>query len=108
MRFSYRQKLLTTFAVVAALALAVPMAASAQELDTGSNPAGAQYGDQSQEFSGSKSPDSPPPTDPTASSAPRAIAGLPFTGVDVVWLASGAVVLLATGMLIRRQARARD
>ena len=105
MRIPYRQKVLTTFAVVAALALAVPAAASAQELGTSSSPTAAQYGDQSQEFSSGGSNTPPTSTDPSSS---RAIASLPFTGADLIVLASGAVVLLGAGLLLRRQARARS
>ena len=105
MRISYRQKLLPTFAVLAALALAVPAAAGAQELDTGSDPTAAQYGDQSQTFSGGG--DTPDSTDPLSPSSPRVISSLPFTGADLIWLVSGGVVLLATGLIVRRQARAR-
>lgn len=108
MRIPYRQKLLSTFAVVAALVLAVPAAASAQELDTGSSPTAAQYGDQSQEFSGGGNPpDSPPPPGSTDPSSSRAIASLPFTGADLTALAWGAVILLAAGFVLRRQARVR-
>jgi hypothetical protein len=109
MRIPYRQKLLSTFAVVLALALAVPAAASAQELGTSSNPTAAQYGDQSQvPFSGGNTP-APDSTDPdsTDPSSSRAIAALPFTGADLIVLASGAVVLLGAGFVLRRQAHAR-
>jgi hypothetical protein len=104
MRIPYRQKLLSTFAVVVALALAVPAAASAQELGTSSNPTAAQYADQSQvPFSGDSTP-APDSTDPSSS---RAIAALPFTGADLIVLASGAVVLLGAGFVLRRHAHAR-
>jgi len=104
MRISYRQKLLTTCALVAALAFALPAVATAQELGTSSSPTAAQYGDQSQEFSGGV--DTPPDsTDPSSS---RAVASLPFTGADLIWLASGAVVLLGAGFVLHRQARARS
>jgi hypothetical protein len=109
MRISYRQKLLTTFAAVAALAMAAPAAVVAQELGTSSSPTKAQYGDESRAFAGGgDTPDSNTPdsgsTDPSSS---RAIASLPFTGADLIALASGAGVLLAGGLVLRRQARAR-
>jgi hypothetical protein len=109
MRIPYRQKVLTTFAVLAALALAVPAAASAQELGTSSSPTAAQYEDQSQEFSagGNTPTPTPPDSGSTDPSSTRAIASLPFTGADLIVLASGAVVLLAGGFLLRRQARAQ-
>jgi hypothetical protein len=108
MRIPYRQKLLTTFAVVAALAMAAPAAASAQELGTSSSPSTAQYGDESRQYSGGgDTPDSPVPLASTDPSSTRAIAGLPFTGADLIWLASGAVVLLGAGAVLRRQTRAR-
>jgi hypothetical protein len=109
MRIPYRQKLLTTFAVVAALAMAAPAGVAAQQPGTSSSPTKAQYGDESLAFAGAAdTPDSSPPySGPTDPSSSRAIASLPFTGADLIALAAGAGFLLAGGLVLRRHARAR-
>jgi hypothetical protein len=100
MRIPYRQKLLTTFAVAVALAL-MPSTVFAQDI----SPEGAQYGDQAQKFEGAVNRSDPSASEPTAS---RVIGALPFTGADLIVLASGAVLLLGSGLLLRRQAGTRN
>jgi hypothetical protein len=108
MRNSYRQKLLATFAVVAAFAFLLPAAASAQQISAASDPENAQYGDQSKEFEGAVNRSDP--TDPTDSgtASAAAIEGLPFTGADLIVLAAGAFVLVGTGLILRRQASVNE
>jgi len=103
MRIRYRQVLLTTFAVLVALALVAPGVGSAQTVGPASDPASSQYGDASVQIqAGGKDGSNTPPSDgPSA----QVIGGLPFTGSDLVVLAGAAVVLLGAGLALRRHAR---
>ena len=102
MRIRYRQVLLTTFAVLVAVALVAPGVGSAQTVGPASDPASSQYGDASVQIqAGGKDGSNTPPSDPQA----QVIGGLPFTGSDLVVLAGAAVVLLGSGLALRRHAR---
>ena len=92
------RKLIVSAVVSAALLVALPGAAAAQA----SSPTSAQYEDQvvlaqqQTHQAGTASPD------------PRAIGGLPFTGVDLVLLGIVALALVSAGIALQRLSRTAE
>jgi hypothetical protein len=87
----YRQLLLATCVVVAALAFAGPAMA---ENGSGSAVTQDQYGDSSQQIAAAGD---------TSATDPPATGSLPFTGLDIGMMSAAAIALVGGGLLMRRR-----
>jgi hypothetical protein len=99
-----RSQLRVVLAVGLCAALLVPATALAQ--DALSNPAAAQYQPQSQVQGTSTNGPSSGPTASNTAAAPTATEGasgsLPFTGMDVAMVAGVALLMIGSGLALRR------